>query len=69
VLRGMGFRLEEATPSTLQERDGRVRISFGASPSQRTHVLRLQTARGINKVALFRANFRKFLVAIPRERR
>lgn len=69
VLRGMGFRFDQPDARTLQEREGRIRVWVAASPSRRTHVLRLRTTRGINKVALFRANLRKFLVAIPRERR
>ena len=70
VLRGMGFSYS-ALPdgSALEEGAGRIRLRVMASPTSRTHLLRLRTARGINKVALFRANFRKFLLAIPRERR
>lgn len=68
VLRGMGFAFDEGGPS-LEERGGRIRVSVATSLSTRTHLLRLRTARGINKVALFKVNFRKFLVAIPRERR
>jgi hypothetical protein len=69
VLRGMGFRYDEPDTRTLQEREGHIRVWVAASLSRRSHMLRLRTARGINKVALFRANLRKFLVAIPRERR
>ncbi|HEV8683557.1 MAG TPA: hypothetical protein VGS09_12415 [Actinomycetota bacterium] len=69
VLSGMGFSYEQTGEGALEERDGRIRLRVAVSPSGRTHLLRLRTARGINKVALFRANFRKFLLAIPRERR
>jgi hypothetical protein len=69
VLRGMGFSYEQTGEGSLHERDGHIRLRVAVSPSGRTHLLRLRTARGINKVALFRANFRKFLLAIPRERR
>jgi hypothetical protein len=65
----MGFSHDESGERSLEERGGRIRLRVGVSPTARTHVLRLRTARGINKVALFRANLRKFLVAIPRERR
>jgi hypothetical protein len=69
VLRGMGFRFDETKARTLEEREGRIRVWVAASLASRTHVLRLRSARAINKVALFRVNLRKFLVAIPRERR
>jgi hypothetical protein len=69
VLRGMGFRYDEAGERAIQERGGRIRLRVAGSPTGGTHLLRVRTARGINKVALFRANLRKFLVAIPRERR
>jgi hypothetical protein len=69
VLRGMGFSHDETGERSLEERSGRIRLRVAVSPTARTHVLRLRTARGINKVVLFRANLRKFLVAIPRERR
>jgi hypothetical protein len=69
VLRGMGFSFELAGERDLDERGGRIRLRVVASPTARTHLLRLRTARGINKVALFRVNVRKFLVAIPRQRR
>jgi hypothetical protein len=69
VLRGMGFSYDTEGPHNLEERSGRIRLRVAVSATGRTHVLRLRSARGINKVALFRANFRKFLLAIPRERR
>jgi hypothetical protein len=69
VLRGMGFAFQQTGERDLDERGGRIRLRVAASPGPGTHVLRLRTTRGINKVALFRANFRKFLVAIPRQRR
>jgi hypothetical protein len=69
VLRGMGFSFEQTGERDLEERGGRIGLRVAGSPAARTHLLRLRAARGINKVALFRANFRKFLVAIPRERR
>lgn len=69
VLRGMGFSFEQTGDRTLEERGGRIRLRVAASHGRATQVLRLQAARGINKVALFRLNLRKFLVAIPRERR
>jgi hypothetical protein len=69
VLRGMGFSFEQTGERDLEERGDRIRLRVTVSPTARTHLLRLRTARGINKVALFRANFRKFLVAIPRQRR
>ena len=69
VLRGMGFSFEQMGERDVHETGGRIRIRVAASPTARTHLLRRRTARGINKVALFRANFRKFLLAIPRERR
>lgn len=69
VLRGMGFSFEQTAEHDLEERDGRIHLRVAGSPAARTHLLRLRTARGINKVALFRVNFRKFLLAIPRERR
>jgi hypothetical protein len=69
VLRGMGFSPDEVGEKGLREAGGRIRLRVAASPTARSHLLRVRTARGINKVALFRANLRKFLVAIPRERR
>jgi hypothetical protein len=69
VLRGMGFSYEQTGERDLEEQGGRIRLRVAGSPMARTHLLRLRSARGINKVALFRANFRKFLLAIPRERR
>jgi hypothetical protein len=69
VLRGMGFSYEQTGERHLEEQGGRIRLRVAGSPTARTHLLRLRSARGINKVALFRANFRKFLLAIPRERR
>ena len=69
VLRGMGFAYQQTGERVLEEQGGRIRLRIAGSPTARTHLLRLRSARGINKVALFRANFRKFLLAIPRERR
>jgi hypothetical protein len=69
VLRGMGFSYEEDGRRGLDEAGGHIRLRVVASPTGRTHVLRLRTARGIRKAALFKANFRKFLLAITRERR
>jgi hypothetical protein len=70
VLRGMGFsHSATADAGELEEDGGRIHLRVAASPTPRTHLLRLRTARGINKVALFRTNIRKFLLAIPRERR
>jgi hypothetical protein len=70
VLQGMGFS-HSATADAwgMGEDRGRIRLRVAYSPTSRTHLLRVRTARGINKVALFRTNFRKFLLAIPRERR
>lgn len=69
VLRGMGFSHEADQGRGLEEAGGHIRVRVAASPTARSHVLRLRTARGIRKVALFKTNFRKFLLAIPRERR
>ena len=70
VLRGMGFsHSATADAGELEEEGGRIHLRLAASPTPRTHLLRVRTARGINKVALFRTNIRKFLLAIPRERR
>ncbi|MGH2682108.1 MAG: hypothetical protein ACRDIX_02620 [Actinomycetota bacterium] len=69
VLSGMGFSPGEVGEKGLREAGGRISLRVAASPTARSHLLRVRTARGINKVALFRANLRKFLVAIPRERR
>jgi hypothetical protein len=69
VLRGMTFAFDARAGRSLEERHGRIRVSILASPIRRAHLLRVRTTRGINKVALFRTNFGKFLVAIPRERR
>jgi hypothetical protein len=69
VLRGMGFSFDQTGERDLEEQGGRIRIRVAVSAGSGMHVLRLRTARGINKVALFRVNFRKFLVAIPRQRR
>jgi hypothetical protein len=70
VLRGMGFsHFATADAWDIGEDGGRIRLRVASSPTPHTHLLRVRTARGINKVALFRTNFRKFLLAIPRERR
>jgi hypothetical protein len=69
VLRGMGFSYEQTGERDLEEHGGLIRLRVVGSPTARTHLLRLHATRGINKVALFRANFRKFLLAIPMERR
>jgi hypothetical protein len=70
VLRGMGFSHSATADARTVEEDGsRIHLRVAASATSRTHLLRVRTARGINKVALFRTNFRKFLLAIPRERR
>lgn len=66
VMRGMAFRFETASEGTIEESDDRISISVVASMTSRTHVLRVRSARGIKKVALFRANLRKFLLAVPR---
>jgi hypothetical protein len=69
VLRGMSFPFERSGSRTLEEKTGRIRISVIASPGGRVTLLRVRTARRQEKVALFRGNLRKFLLAIPRERR
>jgi hypothetical protein len=65
VLRGMGLS-SEVTERALQGAGGRLRITAPASLGPRTHVLRVRSARGIKKLDLFRANLRKFLLAIGR---
>lgn len=69
VLRGMSYPFDVSGVRFIEERRGRIRISVLASLTSRTQLLRLHAARGIRKVALFRDNLRKFLLAIPRERR
>jgi hypothetical protein len=69
VLRGMSFGFDAAGDRSLEDRSGRIRVAILGSLTPLTHVLRVRPARGINKVALFRANLRKFLVAVPRQRR
>lgn len=69
VLRGMAFVFDRWDGRSIEEQRGRIRIAIFASPTSLMHVLHVRPARGINKVALFRANLRKFLVAVPRQRR
>lgn len=69
VLRGMSFPFERSGPRALEERAGRIRISVIASWGRRMTLLRVRTAPRQAKVSLFRDNLRKFLLAIPRERR
>lgn len=69
VMRGMSFAFDGPSGRSLEDRTGRVHVAILASITPLAHVLRVHPARGINKVALFRANLRKFLVAVPRQRR
>jgi hypothetical protein len=69
VLRGMSFSFERPGFRVLEEEKGRIRISAIASPGGRATLIRVRATTRQAKVALFRANLRKFLLAVPRQRR
>ena len=65
VLRGMSLSSEVAERS-LDGAGGRLRITVAVPLGGLAHLLRVRSARGIKKLDLFRANLRKFLLAIGR---
>lgn len=65
VLRGMSVPAEVGGGG-LASVDGRLRVTAAVSVGTRAHLLRVRSARGIKKLDLFRANLRKFLLAIGR---
>jgi hypothetical protein len=65
VLGGMGLA-SEVTERALHGAGGRLRITVIASLGGRMHLLRVRSRRGIKKLDLFRANLRKFLLAMSR---
>lgn len=65
VLRGMSLSSEVAGRS-LVGADGRLRITVAVPLGRRAQLLRVRSPRGIKKLDLFRANLRKFLLAIGR---
>ncbi|HUG88070.1 MAG TPA: hypothetical protein VMP42_04820 [Actinomycetota bacterium] len=65
VLRGMSLSSEVAGRS-LVGAGGRLRITVAVPLGRRAQLLRVRSPRGIKKLDLFRANLRKFLLAIGR---
>lgn len=65
VLRGMSLS-SEVTERSLVGAGGRLRITVAVPLGRRAQLLRVGSPRGIKKLELFRANLRKFLLAIGR---